>query len=98
MRTFWRKPSNVTDNSNHVLGKAWGIVGTFGSAFALPTAIDFPGMPYWLEVAYLGFIVLPFAIIGGHFFGRCMQFLTERKSGKSHPAKQTFAHRRNGST
>jgi len=82
MRTFWRKPSNVTDNSYHVMGKAWGIVGTVGSAFALPTAITFPGMPYWLEVAFLGFIVSPFAIIGGHFFGRCMQCLTERKTGK----------------
>jgi hypothetical protein len=34
--------------------------------------MSFPGMSYWLEVAYFGLIGLPMAIIVGHFFGRFM--------------------------
>jgi hypothetical protein len=82
MRKFWRMPSDAAERSYRVVGKGWAIMMTLVLAFLLPTVVSFPGMSYWLEVVYFGFIGLPIAIIVGHFFGRCMQTFMRWRSGK----------------
>jgi hypothetical protein len=46
---------------------------TVGLAFIFPETVRFPGMPYWLEVAYAAFVAFPIATVGGYLFGKFVQ-------------------------
>jgi hypothetical protein len=82
VRRFWRAPDDLESLSHFQAGKWWGILVNVASAFCVPTVVQLPGLTYWTEVLYFGFIGFPFFVIGGYYFGRVTKFLIEALSRK----------------
>lgn len=82
IRKFWRKAPNRGNEQYFAQGKIWGTLFCICFALILPAETSFPGLPYWLEVLFLGFIGFPIATIGGHVYGRCIQALMEGRQDK----------------
>lgn len=73
VRTCWSRPLDTAMLKYYFRGRTLGLVMTVGLAFIFPETVRFPGMPYWLEVAYAAFVAFPIATVGGYLFGKFVQ-------------------------
>jgi hypothetical protein len=73
IRTFWRKPAETSAARFYLQGRNLGVVLIVGAALFFPTIAMFPGLSFWEEVLYIGFLGFPIFTVGGHIFGRILQ-------------------------
>jgi hypothetical protein len=82
VRKFWMRHSDAADEKYFIEGRLWTALGTVAFAFAASATLPFPGLPYWLDVVYLLLLTFPIATVVGHYYGRCIKAISERKSRK----------------
>ena len=75
---FWKKPNSEARAKYLLEGKIWGVGFSIVFSLAMPTLVLFPGLSYWVEVLFLETVCFPFAVIGGYFYGRCMEAIAKR--------------------
>jgi hypothetical protein len=82
VRRYWRPANDPKSLSDLQLGKWWGVGMNIVCAFVLPTIVQLPGLSYWIEVLYFGFIGFPFFVVGGHYVGRVIKLLIDAQFRK----------------
>jgi hypothetical protein len=82
IRRYWRAPLDASGKSYHTYGKVWGLGLLIGLALYVPLETPFPGLPYPVAALFIGFIGLPISIVFGHVYGRTMQAIDRRRSGR----------------